>query len=135
MTALMESFLSTSIHNVFSWPILTFLHFSQVGKPVLDSSACSFHLTPLPHVGYTPNGRTDPSISSTTPCGTCPACLAMSGQAPNSQTDPFISSTTLCGMCPTCLAMSCPLMELFMFQPCLGPDCYELVHCTTQPNT
>src|SRR5882724_6852434 len=33
----MESFLSMSIHNVFSWPISTFLRFSQIGKPVLDS--------------------------------------------------------------------------------------------------
>src|SRR5882724_5749208 len=37
MTALTESFLSMSIHNIFSWPISTFLHFSQIGKPVLDS--------------------------------------------------------------------------------------------------
>src|SRR5882724_2559622 len=36
MTALTESFLSTSIHNVFSWPILTFLRFSRIGKPILD---------------------------------------------------------------------------------------------------
>src|SRR5882724_13454623 len=32
----MESFLSTSIHNIFSWPISTFLCFSRIGKPVLD---------------------------------------------------------------------------------------------------
>jgi len=37
MTALTESFLSMSIHNVFSWPISTFLRFSRIGKPVLDS--------------------------------------------------------------------------------------------------
>ena len=37
MTALAESSPSMSIHNVFSWPISTFLHFSQIGKPVLDS--------------------------------------------------------------------------------------------------
>jgi len=36
MTALTESFLSMSIHNVFSWPISTFLRFSRIGKPVLD---------------------------------------------------------------------------------------------------
>src|SRR5882724_7834799 len=37
MTALAESFPSTSIHNIFSWPISTFLHFSRVRKPVLDN--------------------------------------------------------------------------------------------------
>src|SRR5882724_9220625 len=26
-----------SIHNVFSWPILTFLLFSQIGKPIPDT--------------------------------------------------------------------------------------------------
>src|SRR5882724_3614014 len=34
----MENFLSMSIHNVFSWPILTFLCFSRIRKPVLDST-------------------------------------------------------------------------------------------------
>src|SRR5882724_10185846 len=37
MTALSESFYLMSIHNVFSWPISTFLLFSRIGKPVLDS--------------------------------------------------------------------------------------------------
>src|SRR5882724_7644826 len=37
LTALAESFPSTSIHNVSSWPILTFLRFSRVEKPILDT--------------------------------------------------------------------------------------------------
>ena len=37
MTALSESFYLTSIHNIFSWPISTFLPFSQIRKPVLDT--------------------------------------------------------------------------------------------------
>src|SRR5882724_803411 len=37
MTALSESFCLTSIHNIFSWLILTFLLFIQIGKPVLDT--------------------------------------------------------------------------------------------------
>src|SRR5882724_2023280 len=44
MTALAESSPSTSIHNVFSWPISTFLRFSQVGKPVLDKCLNSVSL-------------------------------------------------------------------------------------------
>src|SRR5882724_2229870 len=36
MTALSESFYLTSIHNVFSWLISTFLLFSQIRKPILD---------------------------------------------------------------------------------------------------
>src|SRR5882724_2018847 len=38
-TALAESFPSMSIHNVFSWPISTFFHFSWVGKPILETLA------------------------------------------------------------------------------------------------
>src|SRR5882724_10947119 len=38
MTALSESFSLTIIHDVFSSPISTFLLFSRVGKPVLDSN-------------------------------------------------------------------------------------------------
>jgi len=37
MTALSESCYLTSIHNILSWPILTFLLFSRIGKPVLDT--------------------------------------------------------------------------------------------------
>src|SRR5882724_2503144 len=37
MTALSESFSLTIICDVFPLMILTFLHFSQVGKPVLDT--------------------------------------------------------------------------------------------------
>src|SRR5882724_10730555 len=37
MTALSESLLPTLIHDVFSLSILTYLHFSWVRKPVLDS--------------------------------------------------------------------------------------------------
>src|SRR5882724_3853599 len=37
MTAFSESFYLMSIHYVFSWPISTFLLFSQIGKPVLDT--------------------------------------------------------------------------------------------------
>src|SRR5882724_2311718 len=37
MTALAEIFPSTSIHNVFSWPISTLLCFSQIRKPILDT--------------------------------------------------------------------------------------------------
>src|SRR5882724_12275573 len=37
----MESFLSTSIYSVFSWPISTFLRFSRIGKPVLDKDMIS----------------------------------------------------------------------------------------------
>src|SRR5882724_6988453 len=37
MTALFESFSLTIILNVFSLSIPTLLHFSQVGKPVLDT--------------------------------------------------------------------------------------------------
>src|SRR5882724_7186350 len=36
MKALSESFYLTSIHNVFSWLISTFLRFSRIGKPILD---------------------------------------------------------------------------------------------------
>src|SRR5882724_7279938 len=99
---------------------LTMIEYPAVSDRPFCHGARSFHLTPLPRVGHAPNGRTDPFISSTTPCGMCPACLAMSGQAPNSRTDPFISSTTPRGTRPACLAMSHPLMELFMFQPHLG---------------
>jgi len=37
MTALFVSLLLTTIHDVFSTLILTYLHFSQVRKPVLDT--------------------------------------------------------------------------------------------------
>src|SRR5882724_3338503 len=37
MTALSESFYLMSIHNVFSWLISTFLLFSRIGKPILDT--------------------------------------------------------------------------------------------------
>jgi len=37
MTALFESLLLMLICDVFSLLIPTFLHFSQVGKPILDS--------------------------------------------------------------------------------------------------
>src|SRR5882724_9128653 len=37
MTALSESFSLTIIHDIFPLTIPTFLHFSQVGKPILDS--------------------------------------------------------------------------------------------------
>jgi len=42
MTALSESFYLTSIHNIFSWPILTSLLYSQIGKLVLDSGQGSW---------------------------------------------------------------------------------------------
>jgi len=48
MTALFESFSLTIILDVFSLSILTLLHFSRVGKPVLDSK--SLHHKPFgPH--------------------------------------------------------------------------------------
>src|SRR5882724_7490837 len=34
--SLSESFYLTSIQNIFSWPISTFLLFSWIGKPILD---------------------------------------------------------------------------------------------------
>jgi len=37
MTALSENFYLMSIHNIFSWLILTLLLLSQIGKPILDS--------------------------------------------------------------------------------------------------
>ena len=37
MTALFESFSLTIIHDVFSLPILTYLLFSWIRKPILDS--------------------------------------------------------------------------------------------------
>src|SRR5882724_11781286 len=46
MTALSESFYLMSIHNVFSWPISTFLLFSRIGKPVLDKSLIIDMLVP-----------------------------------------------------------------------------------------
>ena len=33
----LRAFYLTSIHNIFSWPISTFLLFSRIGKPVLES--------------------------------------------------------------------------------------------------
>jgi len=39
MTALLESFVLTVTLDVISLSILTFLHFSQVGNPVLDTGA------------------------------------------------------------------------------------------------
>src|SRR5882724_9345254 len=39
MTALSESLYLMSIHNIFSWPISTFLLFSQIGKPIPDTYA------------------------------------------------------------------------------------------------
>src|SRR5882724_1311413 len=48
MSALSESFSFTIIHDVFSLLILTFLLFSQVGKPVLDTlMASGIYLPPL----------------------------------------------------------------------------------------
>src|SRR5882724_3647682 len=41
----MESFLLTPIHNVFSWPISTFLRFSRIGKPILDTGCQSLFTT------------------------------------------------------------------------------------------
>jgi len=67
---------------------LTMIEYPVLSDRCFHHGTRSFHLTPLPRVSHAPNGRTDPSISSTTLCGTCPACLAMSRQAPNSRTDP-----------------------------------------------
>src|SRR5882724_3111604 len=41
--SLSESFYLTSTHNIFSWPISTFLLFSWIGKPVLDTNLNSTH--------------------------------------------------------------------------------------------
>jgi len=73
MTALFKSLSLTIIHDVFSLSIPTYLHFSQVRKPILDSVLChhsprrislTFRQHPLYLVG-------DPYICATTLYGPC----------------------------------------------------------------
>src|SRR5882724_1719668 len=73
MTALAESFPSTSIHNVFSWPILTFLRFSRIRKPILDTI---YHRSSL--MGVIHSGRVGYISAQTIGAGSGNAILKVS---------------------------------------------------------
>jgi len=49
MTALSESLPPTVIHDIYSVLILTYLHFSQVRKPILDTGHESVIIAPTLH--------------------------------------------------------------------------------------
>jgi|SRR5882724_4493009 len=69
----MESFLSMSIHNVFSWPISTFLHFSRIGKPVLDTGTLGAPIYYIV-VGWIAHSRPTYMLA-----GTLGVCIIISG--------------------------------------------------------